>query len=47
MPTCHKCGQENPEAARFCYACGTPAFYRSVGAKHYIAQGEELLAATA
>jgi hypothetical protein len=23
------------------------AFYRSVGAKHYIAQGEELLAATA
>src|SRR6266540_6298538 len=24
MPICPKCGQENPEIARFCSACGTP-----------------------
>ena len=24
MPLCANCGQENPEAARFCLACGTP-----------------------
>src|SRR5436305_14180136 len=24
MPTCHACGQENPEVARFCLACGAP-----------------------
>src|SRR5881409_4362575 len=22
MPTCHVCGQDNPDAARFCLACG-------------------------
>ena len=22
MPTCRACGQENPEIARFCLACG-------------------------
>src|SRR5438067_5904245 len=24
MPTCAKCGQENPDVAKFCLACGTP-----------------------
>jgi len=24
MPTCRACGQENPEIARFCLACGAP-----------------------
>ena len=24
MPTCSSCGQENPEIARFCLACGAP-----------------------
>src|SRR5439155_26898602 len=24
MPTCRACGQENPEVARFCFACGAP-----------------------
>jgi class 3 adenylate cyclase len=24
MLTCHECGQEDPDAARFCYTCGTP-----------------------
>ncbi len=24
MPTCRACGQENPEVARFCLACGAP-----------------------
>jgi len=24
MPICPACGQENPEAARFCFACATP-----------------------
>jgi class 3 adenylate cyclase len=24
MPQCHACGQENPEIARFCFACGAP-----------------------
>jgi class 3 adenylate cyclase/tetratricopeptide (TPR) repeat protein len=24
VPACPKCGQENPEIARFCLACGTP-----------------------
>jgi class 3 adenylate cyclase len=24
MLVCPTCGQENPEAARFCFACGTP-----------------------
>src|SRR5215212_1296248 len=24
MPVCTSCGQENPEIARFCLACGTP-----------------------
>src|SRR3954469_20249709 len=23
MPACPKCGEENPERARFCWACGT------------------------
>jgi class 3 adenylate cyclase/tetratricopeptide (TPR) repeat protein len=27
---CERCGQENPEAARFCLACGTPLATRSV-----------------
>src|SRR5256886_15495097 len=24
MPTCRACGQESPEVARFCFACGAP-----------------------
>src|SRR5439155_14041460 len=24
MPTCSKCGQDNPPIARFCLACGSP-----------------------
>jgi hypothetical protein len=24
MPTCANCGQENPDVARFCLACGAP-----------------------
>ena len=24
MATCHSCGQENPDIARFCLACGAP-----------------------
>jgi class 3 adenylate cyclase len=24
MPACANCGQENPEVARFCLACGAP-----------------------
>src|SRR5213595_308785 len=24
MATCSRCGQENPEIAKFCLACGTP-----------------------
>ncbi len=24
MPTCARCGQGNPESAKFCYACGAP-----------------------
>src|SRR5215831_11847188 len=24
MPTCRACGQDNPEVARFCFACGAP-----------------------
>jgi class 3 adenylate cyclase len=24
MPLCHSCGQDNPEVARFCLACGMP-----------------------
>src|SRR5215469_17504860 len=24
MPTCRACGQDNPDVARFCFACGTP-----------------------
>ncbi|HEX6491427.1 MAG TPA: adenylate/guanylate cyclase domain-containing protein [Gaiellaceae bacterium] len=24
MPTCAKCGQDNPEVAKFCLACGSP-----------------------
>src|SRR5881409_1271988 len=24
MPTCRACGQEIPEVARFCFACGAP-----------------------
>ena len=24
MPACNKCGEENPERARFCLACGSP-----------------------
>src|SRR5438552_6052283 len=24
MPTCAKCGQENPDVAKFCLACGSP-----------------------
>lgn len=24
MPVCTKCGQDNPDVARFCLACGSP-----------------------
>jgi uncharacterized membrane protein YvbJ len=45
MITCHQCGRENADDARFCSSCGAAfAFWRSVGAAGYVREGEELLA---
>lgn len=32
MPVCFACGQDNPEAARFCLACGSPLAQKPVAA---------------
>ena len=29
MPTCATCGQENPDIAKFCLACGAPITTRT------------------
>jgi class 3 adenylate cyclase/tetratricopeptide (TPR) repeat protein len=33
MPLCTNCGQENPEVARFCLACGTALEFEAAGAR--------------